>query len=118
MKVLIVGAVFGLTACGVGFASPANAGCEPRPIAVTYCDGPIQADGSWRRCFYNSPFFMPGRFGGFSPGGGNCYNVSGPGGDPYPWAPQEWLVGTGDQPAMGPTGMPWSIPNHTIGDTE
>ena len=99
MRVLLGVSVAGvLVASGVGFAAPASAGCEPRPMAVTYCDGPVQADGSWRRCFYNSPVFVPGsgNFGGtFVPAGGNCYNVPGPGGDPYPWAPQEWLAGVG-----------------------
>lgn len=92
----MAGLVVGLSVGGMVVAAPARAGCEPRPMGVTYCDGPVQADGSWRRCFTNSATFWPSTAGGvFVPSGGNCYNVPGPGQDPFPWAPQEWLVGTG-----------------------
>ena len=39
---MVGGIVVGLAAAGLGFAvaAPAGAGCEPRPMAVTYCDGP------------------------------------------------------------------------------
>lgn len=74
----------------VGFAAPASADqfCEPRAM-VSYCDGPVRADGSWRRCFYNSPTWGGG--GGWV-AGGNCYDVPGAGQDPYPWAPQDHLA--------------------------
>ncbi|SLH42955.1 Uncharacterised protein [Mycobacteroides abscessus subsp. massiliense] len=74
----------------VGFAAPAKADqyCEPRAM-VSYCDGPVRADGSWRRCFYNTPTWGGG--GGYI-SGGNCYDVPGTGQDPYPWAPQDHLT--------------------------
>jgi hypothetical protein len=81
---------------GVGFAAQANAwptppppGCEQR-FMVSYCDGPIQADGSWQRCFENQQVWNPGL--GTWIGGSNCYQV-GPGPDPIPWAPQYHIGG-------------------------
>jgi hypothetical protein len=50
---------------------------------VSYCDAPIQPDGSWQRCSNNTPVWG----GAGWVGGSNCYQV-GPGPDPYPWAPQ------------------------------
>lgn len=84
--------VTGLAATGLALASPSLAEdqyCEPRPF-VSYCDGPLRENGSWRRCFYNSPI-VNSNGGLFSPGGGNCYEVAGVGLDPYPWAPREHL---------------------------
>ncbi len=86
-------ALSAFAASGGILSAPAGADngmyCEPRPL-VTYCDGPVREDGSWRRCFYNQPL-VNGNGGLFSPGGGNCYDVAGPGQDPYPWAPQNHL---------------------------
>ena len=83
-------------AAGIGFAAQANAwptppppGCEQRPF-VAYCDGPIQADGSWQRCFENQEVWNPSI--GTWIGGSNCYQV-GPGPDPHPWAPQYHIGG-------------------------
>ncbi|MDQ1250381.1 MAG: hypothetical protein QG597_4760, partial [Actinomycetota bacterium] len=73
-----------MLAAGVSVAAPASAGCEQRPF-VGYCDGPIQPDGSWQRCFNNQPVWN--RDIGTWIGGSNCYQV-GPGPDSYPWAPQ------------------------------
>jgi hypothetical protein len=81
MRIAIVVSV--LTATCVGFAAPASAGCESRPM-VSYCDGPAQPDGSWQRCFSNQPVWGGG--GGWI-AGANCYQT-GPGPDNYPWAPQ------------------------------
>ncbi len=84
MRVRVTLIAGGLVAAGVGFAAPAKAACEQRPL-VGYCDGPIRADGSWQRCFNNQPLWNSGI--GTWIGGSNCYQV-GPGPDPYPWAPQ------------------------------
>lgn len=91
MKVFIGGIIVGLAAAWIGFAAPVNAwptppppGCEQRPF-VAYCDGPIQADGSWQRCFENQEVWS--RAAQTWIGGSNCYQV-GPGPDPHPWAPQ------------------------------
>lgn len=89
MKVRLAIVVATMAATGVGIAVPASAGCEPRPL-VSYRDQPIRPDGSWRRCFWNSPIVNGnGQMG--SLGGGNCYDVAGPGLDLYPWAPQNHL---------------------------
>jgi len=80
LAIAIVISAMAATGISIGFAAPASAGCEPRPFVV-YCDKPIRPDGSWRRCFFN--------VGGG--GGGNCYDVPGPGLDPFPWAPFEHL---------------------------
>ena len=96
VKVAIGGMGVGLAAAGIGVAAPANAwptppppGCEQRPM-VSYCDGPIQADGSWQRCFENQEVWS--RAGQTWIGGTNCYQV-GPGPDPLPWAPQYHIGG-------------------------
>ncbi|WNG93682.1 hypothetical protein [Mycobacterium sp. ITM-2016-00318] len=83
MKRKVVALATALAASDVAFAAPADAGCESRPM-VSYCDGPIQPDGSWQRCFSNSPVWGGG--GGWI-AGSNCYRT-GPGPDNYPWAPQ------------------------------
>ena len=90
VKFRVALAVAAMVATGVVVATPANAwptppppGCEQRPM-VAYCDGPVQADGSWQRCFDNQPMWNSSV--GWV-GGSNCYQV-GPGPDPYPWAPQ------------------------------
>lgn len=93
MKLKLVLVASAMAATGVSMAPAAGADngmyCEPRPL-VSYCDGPVRENGSWRRCFYNQPL-TDGRGGiGFA-GGGNCYDVPGPGQDPYPWAPQNHL---------------------------
>jgi hypothetical protein len=85
----VVAAAMAATGISIASAAPASAGCEPRPL-TNYCDKPVRADGSWRRCFYNTPL-VDGQGGLFSTGGGNCYDVPGPGLDPYPWAPQEHI---------------------------
>jgi hypothetical protein len=82
---------------GVGLAAQANAwptppppGCEQR-FMVAYCDGPIQPDGSWQRCFENQPVWSSAGqtwLGGVT----NCYQV-GPGPDPLAWAPQYHIGG-------------------------
>ena len=46
--------VLAVIATCIGLAAPAIAGCEQRPL-VGYCDAPIQPDGSWKRCFSNTP---------------------------------------------------------------
>lgn len=56
-------------------------GCETQVFA-NYCDGPIRADGSWKRCL-----FAHGSFGGGSyvPPVQNCFIV--PGVDQIPPTP-------------------------------
>ncbi|TXH08022.1 MAG: hypothetical protein E6R04_11695 [Spirochaetes bacterium] len=62
-----------LVATGIGLAPPASAapGCVQQPwwygsvgrmTTRTICDGPQQADGSWRRCreFYAAAYIAPG----------------------------------------------------------
>jgi hypothetical protein len=84
---LAVSGIAGGTASALPGPIPPN--CEKR-IAVTYCDEPIQADGSWQRCFENQPFW-DGAAGTWW-AGSNCYQV-GPGPDQYPWAPQYHIGG-------------------------
>lgn len=67
-------------------AGPAAAeGCEVNMLGAQYCDGPIQADGTWKRCWTVQASYYP-TFGGapgfgVSPAAGNCYQV-----DPaVPW---------------------------------
>jgi hypothetical protein len=66
-----------LTATGITVAAPAAAGCEQQAIAL-YCDGPVQADGTWDRCV---AFTLDTVFGKFGQVTGNetptngCYNV-------------------------------------------
>ena len=90
VKLRIAVVVAGVAVTGLGVAAPAHAwpqppppNCEQRPM-VSYCDGPVQADGSWQRCFDNQPMWNRGV--GYI-GGSNCYQT-GPGPDRYPWAPQ------------------------------
>lgn len=80
------GAVVGLSAAPPAHAwpQPPPPGCEAR-FMVSYCDGPIQPDGSWQRCFENQQVWSPGLNTWI--GGSNCYQV-GPGPDPLPWTPQ------------------------------
>lgn len=98
MKNGLAALISALAATGAGLvvATPANAwptppppGCEQRTL-VSYCDGPVQPDGSWQRCFDNQPLWVPET--GSYVGGSNCYQV-GPGPDPYPWAPQYHIGG-------------------------
>lgn len=98
MKLRLALVIAAMAATGLTVAAPAGADndqyCEPRPMGVTYCDGPIHEDGSWRRCFSNAPTPFYGQYGqvaGVIPQTGNCYDVPGEGRDPYPWAPQNHL---------------------------
>lgn len=52
MKRFIVGVVAAaLTAAGlITSAPPATAGCVFGGPVISKCDGPIQPDGTWRRC--------------------------------------------------------------------
>jgi hypothetical protein len=43
-----------LTGGGIASAPPASAGCQPATPQVTYCDDPIQPDGTWRRCHHDA----------------------------------------------------------------
>src|SRR4051812_45733617 len=70
MTVAIVVAAMTTTGISIGLAAPASAGCEPRPL-VSYCDKPVRADGSWRRCFWNGPLTDGNGGIGFA-GGGKC----------------------------------------------
>ena len=95
MRVSLAIVVAAMVTSGICAAAPANAwptppppGCEQRPM-ISYCDGPIQADGSWQRCFENQPMWTNGV--GYV-GGSNCYQT-GPGPDRYPWAPQYHIGG-------------------------
>ncbi|MFC3776719.1 CDGP domain-containing protein [Mycolicibacterium holsaticum] len=96
MKLRVILVALAMAPLGVTLAAPAGADndmyCEPRPL-VSYCDGPVRENGSWRRCFYNQPLpsYNNGSITGYWPGSGNCYDVAGPGQDPYPWAPQHHL---------------------------
>ncbi|TXI62204.1 CDGP domain-containing protein [Mycolicibacterium mageritense] len=70
-------AVIAPACLAVGFAAPANAGCETQPFAQ-YCDGPIREDGTWDRCFSTQPQAINGQYGqvtGWVPSVGRCYPV-------------------------------------------
>ena len=43
-----------VTGGGIALAPPASAGCQPATDKDTYCDDPIQPDGTWQRCHHNS----------------------------------------------------------------
>lgn len=61
----------------IGFAAPASAGCEYQVFAQ-YCDGPIQPDGTWERCFVAAGQTFSGQYGqvaGWIPPVGRCYEV-------------------------------------------
>ena len=82
MRARVAVAVAAMAASGIGFAPPANAGCETQPFAQ-YCDGPIRADGTWDRCFSSAPQGIYGQWGqvtGVVPSVGRCYPV-----DPNAW---------------------------------
>jgi hypothetical protein len=49
VRIRIAALVGALAATGIGFAAPANAGCETQPFAM-YCDSPVRPDGTWDRC--------------------------------------------------------------------
>ncbi|BBY78887.1 hypothetical protein H7I53_17805 [Mycolicibacterium pulveris] len=78
MRLLAV-LVLAVAAVGVGTAAPAAAGCQVQPF-VTWCDGPIQPDGSWQRCWQNPPSIVNnGAGGGIVINGGQQCNTVLPG---------------------------------------
>jgi hypothetical protein len=85
-----------IAAAGIGFAPPSTAWPAPPPpgcqqeFMVAYCDGPIEANGSWQRCFENQKVWIESAQTWM--GGSDCYQV-GPGPDPHPWAPQYHIGG-------------------------
>jgi hypothetical protein len=68
-----------LAVTAIGFAAPADAGCETQPFA-RYCDGPIRTDGTFDRC--QTTFGNVNAFGAYTvPPTYRCYPV-----DPaQPW---------------------------------
>ena len=47
-------------------------GCETGAFNSMWCDGPIREDGTWKRCSTWQPYFVPGPYGSYTPGGSKC----------------------------------------------
>lgn len=83
--------VVGMPAAGAepGIPGTEDAHCQSYGLGNTAmaCDGPIQPDGTWRRCnqWSSQPMFNgQGGMGGFIPGGSSC-NTLGGDNPPPPW---------------------------------
>lgn len=88
IRVLLAGAVAAVTAAvGIpsavaepGIPGTENAHCQSYGLGNTAmaCDGPIQPDGTWRRCNQWGSWYVPGPYGGgFTPGGSACNTLGG-----------------------------------------
>lgn len=78
--------VGGLVGVGVGLAPSASAGCQTTAPFESYCDFPIQPNGTWQRC-HEAPgdTIDDGRVVTQGPPREECYNVN----PSLPWPAQD-----------------------------
>jgi hypothetical protein len=84
----LLAATMALTAAGVVFAAPADAGCETHD-EYQYCDMPIQPDGTFDRCLIVFGYGVSG-VGKHRDGRLKCYRI-----DPskfYPWGEPRYHI--------------------------
>jgi hypothetical protein len=79
---IVAGRAAALIAGGlIASAPPASAGCLYGGLSVSRCDGPVQADGTWKRCVV---FSSVGSGSGLPYGVGDTRcDLMGP--DQHPW---------------------------------
>jgi hypothetical protein len=90
---LALGGVAAMTNSGYASADPS--GCQVGTGfmgGVTWCDGPLRADGSWIRCSIQGDLYIRGA--GFSPAKRVCYVK----GDPNAAPPAIWNADMGAPP--------------------
>ncbi|HEU0192380.1 MAG TPA: hypothetical protein VFR17_14110 [Mycobacterium sp.] len=102
-RILVATAAAGLAIAPAAGADPGMPGgpdthCKGYGLGNTAmaCDGPIQPDGTWRRCmqWQPQPFFNgEGGMGGFIPGGSDCVTLGGENPPPNPFTPQNHIDG-------------------------
>lgn len=103
MRMVLVGAAtVAITAVGMptassepGIPGTEDASCESYGFGNTAmaCDGPIREDGTWRRCAQWQPWYVPGPYGSYTPGGSKCWTVEGGADTGNPLLPQHHIDG-------------------------
>ncbi|SON63379.1 hypothetical protein MSIMFI_04909 [Mycobacterium simulans] len=96
--VAVAATVTGVSIAPAAGADPGLPGtnCETNMLGALYCDGPVQADGSWDRCVdvYPQPIYggPSGGVSGWSPPYHSCYHYD-PAAPPFKLGQPDYHIG-------------------------